>query len=41
MQDIFLKVLNSTLLGQGWQRNFLTLQELILKKLYSSAIIIF
>ena len=41
MQDIFVKVLNSAILGRGWQRNFLTLQELIPKKLYSSAILIF
>lgn len=41
MQDIFLKVLNSTLSWTGMAEKFLNLQELILKKLYSSAIIIF
>lgn len=40
MQGIFVKDLKNTNLGWGWERNFLALQELILKKLYSSAIII-
>lgn len=38
MQDLFVKVLRSTILAWGWEKNFLTVQALIQKKPYSSAI---
>lgn len=38
MQVMCVKVLNGTMLEWGWERNFVALQELILKKLYFSAI---
>lgn len=38
MQAMCVKVLNGTILGWEWERNFIALQELFLKKLYFSAI---